>query len=464
MESIWHLRPDARWSDGVPVTAEDFIFTYQLIQHPDVPAVSREVENRIVRMEARHGSRTLVVLWKNPYAFAQEGHLHLVIPRHIEEPVFQGLADKKAYERTPFNRRPVGNGPYQVEEWAFGRYIILKKQPYWHGARPFFEQLVYRFLPEGDTVLANLNTGRIGAVSPLALDPDLVQEYAQHARTLGNEPYDIVSKPGLAWVHIDFNTENPTTEEKRVRQALALGLDRKGLSELLFPGQNCATDTWLPRFHPCCFPPPDQVSPDLPRYPYDPMRADQLLEAAGWHRGPSGYRIKEGQVFRIKMRYVAGETLTDRVAQMVKEDWRKRGIDLLLQPEEVKKFSENTAENRAFQGLSLYPWYLDSSADGIPFWTTSSIPTNEKPTGQNACRWRNARSDQLLFQVAETLDHNRRRELLWEQQRIWAEELPAIPLFFQPEISIRHRRLDGWKPTGTDTPVTWNCAEWRWKK
>jgi len=106
---------------------------------------------------------------------------------------------------------------------------------------------------------------------------------------------------------------------------------------------------------------------------------------------------------------------------------------------------------------------MDPSADGITFWTSANIPTEDNPTGQNACRWRNSRSDELLQAATETLDPLERRSLLWQHQAIWAEELPAIPLFFQPEISIHHHRLQGWRPTGTDTPVTWNCSEWRWE-
>lgn len=462
MESIWHLRPDARWSDGAAVTADDFIFTFHLIKNPDVPAVSREVEDRIVSMEARDGGRTLAVLWEKPYAFAHEGHRHLVLPRHLEAPLFKGLADKKEYERTPFNRLPVGNGPFQVAEWAFGRYLVLERQPFWHGPGPEFDRLVYRFLPEGDTILANLDTGRLGAVSPTALDQELVQEFAHRPRR--ETAYRVHQLPGLAWVHIDYNTENPVTADRRVRQALAFGLNRRALCETLFPGQDCATDTWLPPTHPSCFPPPGQVTPDLPRYSYDPRRAVQLLEEAGWLPDGADGRVKDGQRLQLTLKYVAGEVLTDRVAQMVKEDWRPLGVEVTLKPEDARKFAATSADNLAYQGLSLYYWIMDPSADGITFWTSANIPTPDRPTGQNACRWRNARSDALLTRATETLDPQERRRLLWEQQRIWAAELPALPLFFQQEVSLRHHRLRHWRPTGTDTPVTWNCYEWSWEK
>src|SRR4051812_22108634 len=97
LESVWHLRPDARWSDGVPVTADDFVFTHDLTLQADVPAV-RELDERVERMESRDGGRTLSVFWKEPYAFAHEGHRHLVVPRHVEGPRFDALAaaDKKA--------------------------------------------------------------------------------------------------------------------------------------------------------------------------------------------------------------------------------------------------------------------------------------------------------------------------------------------------------------------------------
>jgi peptide/nickel transport system substrate-binding protein len=461
MESIWHLRPGACWSDGEPVRAEDFIFTYELIKDPDVPALSREVESRIVRMESRDDGHTLVVLWKEPYAFACEGHRHLVVPQHLEEPRFRGLEDKKKYQRTPFNQHPVGNGPYEVEEWAYGRHLVLKRQPFWHGPRPSLERLTYRFIPEPETVLANLETGRLGAVSPVALDYELGLEYAHRAQARGDDPYVVETRPGLWWEHIDFNTDNPITADKRVRQALALGLNRRGLCELLFPEQDCGTDTWLPPLHPACFPPAG-LNPDLPRYPYDPDRASRLLEEAGWERKAGQMRSRDGRPLRLTLTFVAGESLSDRVAQFVKEDWRALGVDLDLRPQDAKLFAENSAESRAYQGLSLYPWLLDPSADGITFWTQENIPTEERPTGQNNPHWRSERSDQLLIQATQTLDLAERRKLLLEQQRIWADELPAIPLFFQPEVAIRHCALQGWRPTGTDTPITWNCFDWRW--
>jgi peptide/nickel transport system substrate-binding protein len=461
METIWYLRPDARWSDGVPVRAEDFIFTFDLIRHPDVPAVSREVEDRIARMESRDEGRTLVVLWKRPYAFAHEGHRHLVVPRHIEFPEFDALADKHEYERTPFNRHPVGNGPYRVAEWAFGRHLVLERQDYWHGPRPAFQRLVYRFIPEAETILANLDTGRLGAVSPVALDQDLTLEYRHRAAARGDQTYQLVVRPGLWWEHIDFNAENPLTADRRVRQALAFGLNRAGLCQALFPGQACATDTWLPPLHPAAFPPAGQMVPDVPRYPFDPDRAARLLEEAGWRLGSGGIRIQDGRRLRLSLAFETGEPLLDRVAQTVKEDWRALGVELDLRPLDPRAFSEVTADP-GYQGLALYPWVMDPSADGITFWTQDNIPTAANPTGQNTCRWRNARSDALLREATETLDERRRRTLLWEQQRIWAAELPALPLFFHQEISVHHRALRGWRPTGTDTPVTWNCFEWRW--
>src|SRR5262249_35816000 len=143
-------------------------------------------------------------------------------------------------------------------------------------------------------------------------------------------------------------------------------------------------------------PPPGRVTPDLPRYPYDRQRAIQLLEAAGWQLGENGLRYRDGRAFRLTLTYPAGEPITDRIAQIIKEDWRPLGLDLNLRPLDPKKFSENSAENRAYQGLSLYVWILDPNADGITFWTSDNIPTEENPTGQNLCRWRNAESDDLL--------------------------------------------------------------------
>lgn len=464
MESVWHLRPDARWSDGEPVTAHDFIFTFRLIMDPDVPAVSRETEERIAAMEARDDGRTLVVLWKEPYAFAHEGHRHLLVPRHVEEPRFRALegADHKEYERTPFNRAPVGNGPYRLAEWSPGRYLLLESNPFWHGPAPRLERVAYRFLPEVESILANLDTGRVGAVSPVALDFDLGYEYDQRARARGDTRYMVHYQPGLWWEHIDFNTENPLTADKRVRQALALGLNREAMSRTLFAGQSLVADTWLPPVHAAAFPAAGRLQPDLPRYPHDPRRAGELLDGAGWTAGPGGLRRKDRRPLRLPLRYPAGEPLTDRAAQMIKEDCRRIGVEVNLMPQDEKAFGDTGPANRSFQGLTLSLWIMDPSADGITFWTSGNIPTDANPAGQNTCRWRNARSDELLSAATKMLDAGERVRLLREQQRLWADELPAIPLFFKEEVSIRHRSLEGWRPTGTETPVTWNCHEWRW--
>jgi peptide/nickel transport system substrate-binding protein len=462
MISVWHLRPDARWSDGEPVTADDFIFTHRLVKEVDA-ALVRELDDRITGMESRDGGRTLVVHWEKPYAFAHEGHRHLVVPRHVEGPLFRSLADPNEYEQTPFNRRPVGNGPFRLKEWSFGRHLVLERNPFWHGPTPHLKHLIYRFIQEGETVLANLDTARLGAVSPVALDFDLGLEYKQRARARGDHTYVVEDdRPGLWWQHIDFHLQNPITADRRVRQALALGLNRQGMCETLFGGGTPVADSWLPPSHLAAYPPPGRLKPDLPRYPYDPERAARLLEEAGWRMGQGGVRVKDGRPLRLTLTFTAGEPLTARIAQLVQEDWRPLGVDLQLRPLDSQKFNETSAEARAYEGLSLYPWVIDPSADGITFWTKENIPTDKQPTGQNACRWDNPASDALLHRAAKTLDEGERRRLLWEQQRIWAEELPAIPLFFQQEISIRHRDLRGWRPTGTDTPVTWNCYEWRW--
>ena len=248
-----------------------------------------------------------------------------------------------------------------------------------------------------------------------------------------------------------------------MRQALALGLDRPALCQALFADGTTPADSWLPSLHPDAFPPPGQVTPDLPRYPHDPRRAADLLEAAGWRPGPDGVRLKEGQPLRLTLTYTAGEPLTDRLAQMIQADWRPLGVDLALRPLDSNQFDDSAA-NLNYQGLSLYAWVMDPSADGITFWTSDNIPTPSNPSGQNTCRWRNPESDRLLQEATRALDGKARRDLLWQQQRIWAEELPVIPLFFREEISVRHRDLQGWRPTGTETPITWNCWEWRWTR
>src|SRR5262249_53427703 len=159
----------------------------------------------------------------------------------------------KDYEQTPFNRRPIGNGPYRLVEWSPGKHLILERQPFWHGPPPAIRRLVVRILPEAETIIANLEAGRIGAAKPIALEFDLAHEFEQRQQARPDSPFVIHYQPGMWWEHIEFNTENPVTADRQVRQALTLGLNRQAMCEHLYHGRCDVADSWLPPLHPAAY-------------------------------------------------------------------------------------------------------------------------------------------------------------------------------------------------------------------
>lgn len=292
MQLTWHLRP-LLWHDGVPVTAEDFVFTHRAIMNDKVPVISRDFEKRVENVYAP-SSDTLVVTFKEPYAYANTGIIQYgPWPRHLLERVYR--QNPSALDKLPYGNDPastISDGPYQLVSWQKGSSIVAEAYPRYTLDRPRIRRIVWRVIPDTNTLVANMLSGAIDAISPIGITFDqavqLEQQIAQ--RRL---PEQVLFTPGLIWEHIDLNLSNPKLRDKRVRQALLYALDRRALVTSLFQGKQPVADSYLPPKH-------YGFDPTLPTYAYDPERARRLFAEAGWTPGPDGIlRSKEGERFTV---------------------------------------------------------------------------------------------------------------------------------------------------------------------
>jgi peptide/nickel transport system substrate-binding protein len=158
----------------------------------------------------------------------------------------------------------------------------------------------------------------------------------------------------------------------------------------------------------------------------------------------------------------SGNATRERIEQRLQSEWRKLGIELEIRNQPAKLFFSETLRRRSFSGLAMYTWTLDPMHDSSTLWRCDQIPTAANGwRGQNYPGWCNEEVTALHQQIERELDEQKRTELMMRQQMLWADALPALPLFFQLEPSVTIKRLRGWKPTGTLVPVTWNATAWR---
>ena len=222
------------------------------------------------------------------------------------------------------------------------------------GPPVLFRRITVRTIENTAALEANLLSGTIDMIAGelgLSLDEALAFE-KRHGGA-----FQIIYKPGLVFEHIDLNLDLPLLSDRRVRQALLLGLDREAISRSLFGGRQPVADSFMN--------PLDRgFSSKTPRYRHDPQRAAALLDEAGWKLRSGGLRGNEsGQALSVELKTTAGNRTRELVQQVLQSQWRKIGVDMTLKNEPARVLFGETMRNRRFE-LAMYAWI--SGPENVP--------------------------------------------------------------------------------------------------
>ena len=444
----YHIRRNARWHDGVPVTSYDAKFSYEVMMHPDINVETRQGWDVVDRVETPD-SFTVVFHLREVYAnFAGDCFYdESVLPRHLLRdalgPEFQNAA---------FHRRPVGSGPFVFKEWVSGSHIIVQANRDYYGEGPWLDEIVIKFIPEDAALVMQLETGEIAAI-------DNAPNTALDA--VGKTPgARLFRNAALFNEHLDLNCEHPILRDRLVRRALALATDRKEISDKIYDG------VWVPAF-----------GDDYPRSAYysaavetlnafDPGRAATLLAKAGWiDRDGDGIREKNGTPLALTISAMTGNLNRERTEMVLREQYRRIGVDLGIKnytPGELyASWDEGGVLRRGTYDIALYAVLTPpdpSTKDGT--YSEGFIP----PKGQNFTRIRNERLSRLLADGGRTVLFADRKRIYDEAAEIVADEAPVIPLLWVTQLDVMPRALVNYRPNPTQSGDTWNANEWWLKK
>jgi peptide/nickel transport system substrate-binding protein len=448
------LRPDARWGDGVPVTTEDVLFTYEVGRHPQSGISDAELFRRITAIEVKDDKTFTIVMSKFTFDYAASLADFDVLPAHIERAAF---TDPTQYRiRTRYDSDPTNPGlyfgPYRITEVAPGSHIVLEPNPTWWGEKPAFRRIVVWTVENSAALEANLLAGALDMV-PGEIGFSVDQALAFEKRH--GKDYQIFYKPTLVYGHIDCNFDTPILADKRVRQALMYGIDREAVSRQLYEGRQTVADSFVP--------PLDWVyTADVPHYSHDPAKAKALLESAGWHgEGDAIRRNAAGDKLSLDLAMGAGNHSLELVAQVFKSQWREVGIDVRLKIQTTRVLFGDTIPQRKTP-LALYAWASAPENDPLTTLRSDEVPTADNGySGQNYPGFRNPEADRLIDGIE--IEHDRpRRAAMWHRlQALYAEELPALPLFFRSNPYVLPKWLKGVTPTGHQYPSTLWIEQWR---
>ena len=449
----WRIRKGAKWGDGRPVTVDDVVFAWRVGRHPQSGVAGREPFLRTVAIE-RIDERTFVqVLDKLRYDYNQ-----LVpdpMPAHLETDAFR--EPKEYRQRTAYDRDPANPGlyygPYRISRIVSGSHVELVPNETWWGEPPSFKRIVVRVIGNTAALEANLRAGGIDyAAGELGLSLD--QATALQRRAANR--YRFIFKAGLIYEHIDFNLDNPVLKDRRVRRALAYGMDRKRMSAQLFRGLQPVADTNIS--------PLDQVaSKEVTTYPFDPKKAAALLDSAGWKRRGDGWRYNaKGERLSLSLMTTSGHRVREQVMEILQAYWRRIGIDIRLKTQPARVYFGRTVTQRQFPAMAMYAWISAPESNPRGTLHSSEIPTAKNNwSGQNFPGFRSPEMDRLIEQLEVTLKLKDRLPIWRRIQQIYAEELPVLPLYFRANPYVIPRWLAGIRPTGHQFSTTLWVEDWR---
>jgi peptide/nickel transport system substrate-binding protein len=451
----WRLREGWRWGDGRPVSSEDLLFAWQAGRDFSTGFGGSEFYRSAYEAIVVDARSITLRFDRVTFEYAAAGGFE-PLPAHVERARWEqeprSYRSRSAYETEPTNPA-LWNGPYRITGVQPGAGITLERNAAWNGPAPAFRRIAIRTVENTAALEAQLLAGQLDMIAG-ELGLPLDQATALERRT--GSRFRFHYKPGLIYEHLDLNHDTPLLADRRVRQALIQAIDRPQIVERLFEGRQVLAHTNVN--------PLDWVHDGAVRqWRFDLAAARALLDEAGWRPGPDGIRRNAaGERLTIELMTTAGNRSREAVQQVIQGMWRQAGIETRIRNEPPRVLFGETLNRRRFTGAVMFAWI--SAPESVPRSTLHSdeIPRAERNfSGQNYTGFRNAEVDALLEAIPVELDREKRRALWQRLQAIYAEELPAIPLWFRSDAHVWPAWLEGVRPTGHLGPSTLWVEAWR---
>lgn len=430
--TVWrfHLRPNARWSNGDPVTAGDFVYSWQRMLSPELGSEYAEMLYVIRNGEAFHkgqindfaqvgvkalNDRTLEVTLSGstPYFLNMLKHYSFfpVNRRAVEQ--FGGMTNRQNSWSTVENF--VGNGPFRLTEWTTNQIIKVAKSPtYWDAARVRLNEIHFFPIENVRTEETAFLAGRLHVTSTVS--PDRIPIFReQNADQLRVDPY-------LGLYFFRLNVTRPPFNDPRVREALNLAVDRRLIVERVAQGGQAPASGIVP--------PGMESYPASQQVQFNPQRARQLLAEAGF---PGGRGFPRKEIL------INTNEAHRKIAEAIQAMWRQHlGIDVGIYNQEWKVYLDSQSSLNF--DLSRSGWI----ADYVYPMTFLEIFTTGN--GNNDTGWSNARYDQLIQQARLAASEPDRMRLMQEAERVLLTDLPVIPIYWYTRTYLKDPRLAGWEP------------------
>lgn len=433
------LRENIRWHDNQKLTSEDVQFTWQMhidprINYPPTPGYN------LIRHIEPLDARTIRVYFKEVY------------PDYLT--LFQEILPKHAFRNRivqfgpshPFNRRPVGSGPFRYSDWQKGKHLILNANKNYHLSRAYLDQIRYHFQSQDFTQLPRAVdlVDKSHVVQGLSI---LSYDYLKQLKGI-----QVHSTPADNIEHLDFNLTNPFLADIRVRRAIAYAID-KGAIKRLFSGlikpaySDQIKTSWKYNHQVESF------------YPFNIARAKELLAQAGWFKSPETDWLvnKNGDILEFTLTTIRGNQSHIMTGQYIKRALRRIGMNIKLETVPAQVLFNRVlpaSDGKGFE-IALNSWYSGINADSYSRWHSKML----YPLGRNYTRFNDYKVDDILQKIRLSANFQNQKQLYLKLAELIAERLPSLPLYYNPHFEVSKLTLHNFRPN-VYQGATWNSYEW----
>lgn len=436
------LREGVKWHDGTPFTAHDVKFTLEMLVDPDFRSWRRNGHELITEINVISDTE---ISWTMERAFAPYASIlatTFIVPKHG----FEGADPNEA----PFNNNPIGTGAFKWQNRVAGDHIELVANPEYFGDGPYLERVVLKYIPDLTVLYTQFRSGDIDAVGVQWITPD---HYAE-ASTLAGRVVDVAGS--ATFESLTLNLQRPQFQDRAVREALYLAIDKVSIIDALYYGVPSPTESYMPREY-------AYFNPNLPQHEFNIDRANEILDGAGWVRGAGGIREKDGVRLSFTNSTTAGNHLREQAQQFLQQTFQEIGAEMTISnlPPAVMwgDYWLLSQFDSVIVGLNCF---AGPDPDTSDFFMSTSSPA-AGGNGQNTWVYNNPEVDQLLVEGASIMDPAARMPIYHRIQEILREDLPFLPIFQYAIVRGKKEGLDGYAANINNRIDTWDVRSWKWE-
>lgn len=451
MDTRFTIRPGVTWHDGTPYTTRDLLFTYEVSLDRELPQSIPVALTYLDRVEAVD-ARTMTIHWKGPFIQADRFPDSAAMPAHILEKPYR--EDKQTFLGHPYmSNEFVGSGPFKLSQFEAGSHIRLAAYDQYVLGRPKIDEVEVRFIPDLNTMLANILTGTVD----LTMGRGVSTEQGVNTQAVwqgGRVEFPPTASLTMWAQYVHF--ENPVITDLRFHRAVMHAINRQEMVDSLQFGRSEVAHINLPPSHPSYA----EILARVPKYPHDPRRAGELLQQTGYARGTDGLlQNAAGQRLAVEIRTTVSSAITQQATASIASDLRLAGMEVTESIIPTLRAGDRPYRV-SFPGLELLRGgYGEDSLVG--FLRSTRIPTaaNNYASG-NYPSYSNPEWDALLDRYAVTIPYGERMKVMSDMYYFLGDQLPQLPLFFDTQVVlVANRLLNIPVQTGAGT-IGWDASSW----